>query len=98
MATSERKRKILEHLAKSIDKSSLLIPQSPPLSQPEPEIVVKPPEPERPILITPKLSPAERKRRVLSHVQESSGNFGNFELKTPLSKQQKMEHIRKSLG
>jgi hypothetical protein len=96
MATSERKRKILEHLAKSIDKPSLVTPQSPP--QPEPEIVVKPPEPERPLMITPKLSPAERKRRILSHVQESSGNFGDFELKAPLSKQQKMEHIRKSLG
>jgi len=96
MATSERKRKILEHLAKSIDKPSLVTPQS--LPQPEPEIVIKPPEPERPLLITPKLSPAERKRRILSHVQESSGNFGDFELKNPLSKQQKMEHIRKSLG
>lgn len=39
----------------------------------------------------------DRKRRIMSHVKSSSGDFGDFSLNPEQRKRQIIEHVRKSL-
>jgi hypothetical protein len=104
MSSADRKRKILDHLNQSVEKSEFLTPKSanPPgleSPRPEPEAIKPLPEPPpAPLVETAASRQAERKRRVITHVNQSSGNFGDFSLSSPAEQQKKRDHIRKSLA
>ncbi len=104
MASSERKRRILDHLAQSSSGSQFLtspitskLPPEQPIAPPTPEPVVAPTPPPA-VRISATVSKDERKRRIMSHVNQSSGNFGDFSLSSDSQKKQILEHIRKSIG
>lgn len=101
-SNTDRKQRILEHLNKSSD-----ILKSPPLKSAStteieevPTITITPdrvPEPVPQVSVT-KSKAEDRKRRILSHVSQSSGEFGNFSLSNETEKKQIQEHLRKSLS
>ncbi|MFN5515053.1 MAG: hypothetical protein ACK5CA_09975 [Cyanobacteriota bacterium] len=99
MPSPDRKQKILDHLNRSVEKAAYLAPsaKAAPVEKPAvPALEIPAPPPPSPV--APQLTAQERRRQILSHVRESSGNFGDFSLQSPGAKTQKMEHIRKSLG
>lgn len=91
MASRDRKRKIFDHLAKSIEGAGYVKPPREQIQLPE---VIAPPPPEP----APASRGEERKRRIMSHVQQSSGNFGDFSLTDRKKQQRIQEHIKKSLS
>ncbi len=100
MAADDRKRRILEHLNRSTDGMQYIKPKksTQSTSTPTPTPVPKPePQPTpTPVPTPPKVS--DRKRRILNHVQSSSGDFGDFSLSSDKRKKQIEDHIRKSLN
>ncbi len=56
-----------------------------------------PPAPETKPVSQPILK-EDRKQRIMTHVNSSSGNFGNFSLKDNRKKKKVQDHIRKSLS
>lgn len=101
MANNDRKRRILAHIAQSADGLKFLTANFNPPS-PEPAILPPPLVEATPIappsLPKTKVSNEERKRRILNHASQSSGNFGVFSLQTPESEKKRvLEHIQKSL-
>ncbi|MEB3175007.1 MAG: hypothetical protein VKN60_07465 [Cyanobacteriota bacterium] len=99
MPSPDRKQKILDHLNQSVEKATYL-PRSAKAAPAEKPVVPAPevPAPPPPPPVAPQLTAQERRRQILSHVRDSSGNFGDFSLESPGAKNKKMEHIRKSLG
>jgi hypothetical protein len=100
MATSDRKRRILDHVIQSADGLKFLNTNLK-SAAPEPEtplpIVEPPPIAPPPVSIT-KVSSEERKRRILNHVTQSSGEFGSFSLDPSESEKKRvLEHLRKSV-
>jgi len=99
-SNADRKRQILEHLKKSSDTLKL-IPQKTIIKTETEEIlpvpVVSIPEPVPQPSVT-KSKTEDRKRRILSHVNQSSGEFGSFSLSKEAEKKQIQEHLRKSLS
>jgi hypothetical protein len=100
MATSDRKRRILDHVIQSADGLKFLNTNLK-SAAPEPEtplpIVELPPIAPPPVSIT-KVSSEERKRRILNHVTQSSGEFGSFSLDPSESEKKRvLEHLRKSV-
>jgi hypothetical protein len=100
MATSDRKRRILDHVIQSADGLKFLNTNLK-SAAPEPEtplpIVEPPPIAPPPVSIT-KVSSEERKRRILNHVTQSSGEFGSFSLNPSESEKKRvLEHLRKSV-
>ena len=99
-SNTDRKRRILEHLNKSSDilklnplKSALKteIEEVPPVTPDRvPELVSEP--------SVTKSKIEDRKRRILSNVNQSSGEFGSFSLSNESEKKQIQEHLRKSLS
>ena len=99
-SNTDRKRRILEHLNKSSDtlkltplKSALKteIEEVPPVTPDRvPELISEP--------SVTKSKIEDRKRRILSHVSQSSGEFGSFSLSNESEKKQIQEHLRKSLS
>jgi hypothetical protein len=91
MASRDRKRQIFDHLAKSIEGTGYIKPDT---ATPTPA-----PEPVAPLPPEPTVSTAEsRKRQMMSHLQQSSGNFGDFSLTDKTQQQRIKDHIKKSLG
>ena len=101
MANSDRKRRILDHVIQSADGLKFLNTNLK-SAAPEPEtlplpIVEPPPIAPAPVSIT-KVSSEERKRRILNHVTQSSGEFGSFSLDPSESEKKRvLEHLRKSV-
>jgi hypothetical protein len=100
MATSDRKRRILDHVIQSADGLKFLNTNLK-SAAPEPEtplpIVEPPPIAPPPVSIT-KVSSEERKRRILNHITQSSGEFGSFSLDPSESEKKRvLEHLRKSV-
>ena len=91
MASSDRKRKIFDHLAKSIEGAGYVRPTKE-ISAPSAPITPPLPEP------APPSKTEDRKRRVLNHLQQSSGDFGDFSLTDPKEQRRIQDHIKKSLG
>lgn len=98
MATDDRKRRIMEHLAESsggkvIKAKKTTKPETPiaPKATPAP---TPPPAPEDTSML-PKMKMNERKRKVMNHVNYSS-NFGDFSLEDKGRKKKVMDHVRKS--
>lgn len=107
MSSSDRKRRILDHLAKSSSGSQFLIPKAAAkltaeLPRVEPVPAPEPVAPAPAVISSPALvdkpSQEERKRRIINHLSQSSGDFGSFSLSEPTQKKQILEHIRKSIG
>jgi hypothetical protein len=105
MSSADRKRKILDHLNQSVGNSKFLTPKTPPsksldIPSAEPEIIQPSPEPPPvPIAATPAEDrQAEHKRRVMTHITQSSGDFGAFSLTTTTDKAKVLKHIQKSLN
>ena len=101
MSSADRKRKILDHLNKSVEQSEFLTPKSAKPSSLESssfeaDEVKTSPEPPPPVVQSPRST--DRKRRVMTHVNQSSGDFGDFSLSSDTDKRKKIDHIRKSLG
>ena len=103
MSSADRKRKILDHLNKSVEQSAFLTPKSTKAASLEstsiePETIRPSPEPPPiPKVETVASSQADRKRRVMTHVNQSSGNFGDFSLSSEAEKKKIFDHIHKSL-
>lgn len=103
MSSADRKRKVLDHLNKSVEKSEFLTPKSAKavsLESPriEPDVINPLPEPApTPVVETAASRQADRKRRVMTHVTQSSGDFGDFSLTSEAGKKKVLDHIRKSL-
>lgn len=102
MSSADRKRKILDHLNKSVEKSEFLTPKTAKPSSPEPPSLgtdaIKLPEPEpMPVVELAPSRQVDRKRRVMTHVNQSSGDFGDFSLSSETGKKKVLDHIRKSL-
>ncbi|BFM38436.1 hypothetical protein [Synechocystis sp. LKSZ1] len=107
MSSSDRKRRILDHVAKSSSGSQFLTPKVTPktavdLPRVEPMPSPEPVAPAPVVMSSPALadkpSQEERKRKIMNHVSQSSGDFGSFSLSEPAQKKQILEHIRKSIG
>jgi hypothetical protein len=100
MSSRDRQRRILEHLAKSAngfnyvesprDQPSLAersIPTPEPIPEPTPE-----PTP------VPSISAEEeRKRRIMSHVQQSSESIPDFSASDKTRQKRIQDHLKKSL-
>lgn len=119
MATGDRRKQILEHLAQSTngtryDSSKKRAKPSIPPTSPKPvEIPTSSPSvesststpslastPSTPAISTYSFTPLtiqDRKKRIMSHVKSSSGDFGDFSLNPEQRKRQIIEHVRKSL-
>ena len=103
MSSADRKRKILAHLNQSIEKSEFLTPKSVKSASGEPaggepDVIKQLPEPPpAPVVETAASRQADRKRRVMAHVNQSSGNFGDFSLSSEGDKKKILDHIRQSL-
>ena len=99
-SNADRKRRILEHLNKSSDTLKLVSPKTIIKTETE-EILPTPPvpvpEPVPQVSVT-KSKTEDRKRKILSHVKQSSGEFGSFSLSKETEKKQIQEHLRKSLS
>lgn len=96
MAINDRKKRILEHLKQSTDGTSYISPKK--TSEPTPTPLPTPePTPEPKPVAKPTLK-EERKRKIMTHVNTSSQNFGSFSLKDDSKKKKIEEHIRKSLS
>lgn len=100
MATDDRKQRILEHLKRSTDEGMLFI--SPKTSTQPSQSSSQPTPPPKPVsqpkaIATP-LSRDERKRRIMTHVKSSSGEFGDFSLSSEERKKKIEDHIRKSIS
>ncbi|MEA5511498.1 hypothetical protein VB715_17130 [Crocosphaera sp. UHCC 0190] len=91
MAVDDRKKRILEHLKQSTDGMQYVPPK--PTSEPPPTPSPTPiPQP------TPTPLGDDRKRRIMNHVNSSSGDFGDFSLTDKNQKKKIENHIRKSLN
>jgi hypothetical protein len=99
-SNADRKRRIFEHLNKSSDTLKL-IPKKTIIKTETEEILPTPPvpapEPAPQVSVT-KSKTEDRKRKILSHVKQSSGEFGSFSLSNESEKKQIQEHLRKSLS
>jgi hypothetical protein len=97
MAIDDRKKRILEHLKQSTDGTQYISPQKTrePTSPATP--TTPPPTPETKPVSQP-IVKEDRKQRIMTHVNSSSGNFGNFSLKDNGKKKKVQDHIRKSLS
>jgi hypothetical protein len=99
-SNADRKRRILEHLNKSSDTLKLVSQKTIIKTETE-EILPTPPvpvpEPVPQVSVT-KSKTEDRKRKILSHVKQSSGEFGSFSLSKEAEKKQIQEHLRKSLS
>ncbi|PZV22792.1 MAG: hypothetical protein DCF12_20145 [Snowella sp.] len=99
-SNADRKRRILEHLNKSSDTLKLVSPKTIIKTETEeilPTLPVPVPEPVPQVSVT-KSKTEDRKRKILSHVKQSSGEFGSFSLSKEAEKKQIQEHLRKSLS
>ncbi|MEB3123006.1 MAG: hypothetical protein VKL41_17520 [Snowella sp.] len=99
-SNADRKRRILEHLNKSSDTLKLVSPKTIIKTETEeifPTPPVPVPEPVPQVSVT-KSKTEDRKRKILSHVKQSSGEFGSFSLSKEAEKKQIQEHLRKSLS
>lgn len=99
-SNADRKRRILEHLNKSSDTLKLISPKTIIKTETEeifPTAPVPVPEPVPQVSVT-KSKTEDRKRKILSHVKQSSGEFGSFSLSKEAEKKQIQEHLRKSLS
>lgn len=99
-SNADRKRRILEHLNKSSDTLKLVSPKTIIKTETEeifPTSPVPVPEPVPQVSVT-KSKTEDRKRKILSHVKQSSGEFGSFSLSKEAEKKQIQEHLRKSLS
>jgi hypothetical protein len=101
-SNADRKRRILEHLNKSSDTLKLVSPKTIIKTETEeifPTAPVPVPEPVPvPQVSVTKSKTEDRKRKILSHVKQSSGEFGSFSLSKEAEKKQIQEHLRKSLS
>jgi hypothetical protein len=97
-SNADRKRQILEHLNKSSDTLKLVSPKTIIKTETEEILPTLPvPEPVPQVSVT-KSKTEDRKRKILSHVKQSSGEFGSFSLSKEAEKKQIQEHLRKSLS
>jgi hypothetical protein len=97
MAADDRKRRIMEHLTKSLDGVKSISPKK--TTEPTTASVPPPPPPKPTPEAVPKASKpkaSERRRKIMDHVARSSVNFGNFSLDEKERKQQIIEHVRKT--
>ncbi len=105
---NDRKKRILEHLKQSTDGTNYISPKNtstptptpPPTPEATPEVI-----PEVSLEATPEPKPVskptfkdDRKQKIMSHVNQSSKNFGSLSLKDDSKKKKIEEHIRKSLS
>lgn len=104
---SDRKKKILDHLAKSSDilKTPVAKPSSPLSSESVPTSapIIPDPEPTPPPTVTKpstvsKSESSDRKRRILAHLNQSSSNFGDVLKSDEPDKKRIQDHLRKSLS
>ena len=81
-SNADRKRRIFEHLNKSSDTLKLVSPKTIIKTETEEILPIPPvpvPDPVPQISVT-KSKTEDRKRKILSHVKQSSGEFGSFSL------------------
>ncbi|WP_013320497.1 hypothetical protein [Gloeothece verrucosa] len=98
MGTDDRKKRILAHLAKSTDGIKYGTSKTSSVSDSTPSVELPPPPPIPQPVVPPPLSPKSRKRQVIDHVKNSSGDFGDFSFGSEKRKQKISEHLRKSLS
>lgn len=92
MSSRDRKQSILAHLAKSADGIQYV---ESPLNQPAQEADTSPPPAPAP---EPKITAAEeRKRLVLSHVQQTSESVTDFSSLEKARQKRIQDHVKKSL-
>jgi hypothetical protein len=87
MAADERKKSIMEHLARSSGNFNFQVKRS--TQRFQPPTPVAPPVPEE-----QKISPDSRKKGIMEHLSRSTGNYSNFSVDTSQRKQKVMNHIR----
>ncbi|MCU0532871.1 MAG: hypothetical protein MUD14_03115 [Hydrococcus sp. Prado102] len=98
MAADDRKKRIMEHLAKSSDAIKSIAPKS--ISK---EITSATPEPPPPPTPTPEPTPiptsvkiSDRKRRIMEHVNRTSADLADLSQDEKKRKKQVLDHVRKS--
>jgi hypothetical protein len=94
MAADDRKKRIMEHLSRSLGGLKFTSPKK--TREPSAPSVPPPPPPTtpEPAPIVPKV--IDRKRRIMEHVNRSSADFGDFSLEEKERKKQILDHIRKT--
>ncbi|NJK49895.1 hypothetical protein HC931_18710 [Candidatus Gracilibacteria bacterium] len=110
MATDDRKKRIMEHLAMSSDAIKSIAPKSisKQITLVTPETPTPTPEP-IPVPTSVKISDArsgktdwslpalrDRKRRIMEHVNRTSEDLGDLSQEEKKRKQQVLDHVRKS--
>ncbi|MDY7013223.1 MAG: hypothetical protein SVX43_06385 [Cyanobacteriota bacterium] len=89
MAADDRKKRILDHLARSSDNLKLVSPKR--TSQPAPATAPAPPPP-------PASKAEVRKQTIMIHLERSGGSPKNFSLSSQQRKSQILNHVRQSQG
>lgn len=104
MSSRDRQRRILDHLAKSANGFNYVeSPRDQPSlaerSIPTPEQIPEPmPEPTPEPTPVPSISAEEeRKRRIMSHVQQSSESIPDFSASDKTRQKRIQDHLKKSL-
>lgn len=100
MSSRDRQRRILDHLAKSANGFNYVESPRDQLSRAERSIPTPEPIPEP----TPEPTPVpsisaeeERKRRIMSHVQQSSESIPDFSASDKTRQKRIQDHLKKSL-
>jgi hypothetical protein len=98
MAANDRKRRIMEHLAKSSDAIKSIAPKSV-VQQVTPATPEPPPPPTptpEPISVPTSVKISDRKRRIMDRVNLTSADIGNLSQEEKKRKKQILDHVRKS--
>lgn len=95
MTSSDRKKRILEHINRSSELN--LVPSPKTLKSPTSESIAEVASPTPEITPIVENTPQQRKREIMTHLNRSSANFGSFSLSSEARKKQIQEHIRKSI-
>lgn len=101
MPPDDRKKRILDHLAKSTDgvkfgtakTTSKSKPSTPSIERIISVELPPPPPIPQPVVPSPPFK-GNRKKQVMNHVKLSSGDFGDFSLTSEKRKQKITQHLR----
>ncbi len=91
MAADDRKKRIMEHLARSSDNMKFVSPKKA-INPPPPPISPIPPSQPTPAKVD------DRKTRIKEHLSRSSGDFDKLSLSSEQRKKRIQDHIRITMG
>jgi hypothetical protein len=98
MAADDRKKRIMEHLARSSDAIKAIAPKSisKQITSVTPEFSTPPVQTPEPIAVPTSVKISDRKRRIMEHVNRTSEDIGDLSQEEKKRKKQVLDHVRKS--